>query len=149
MLKHYTLHTKKHIKVYKSSRNIQKYRKIFKKIGKYLKKFENYEESKASIKFSYPEIPIEPLFALFGVLPTGESRYSQNAPNFSNGKSPLAFESSVIGFLDDSLGESEPKQVETSSKTTENMFFACLLTKNAGNTNEKGCKQSVMAGIKN
>ena len=107
----------------------------------------------ASIKFSYPEIPIEPLCSPFGTLTTRRAPPFAKRPPISRTQSllALAFESGGFGFLGGSLGESKPKhwkQVEISSKTLENMFFASLLTKNACNTNEKGYKLSVMTRLK-
>ena len=107
----------------------------------------------ASIKFSYPEIPIKPLFCTVWGSHDSESPAIRKRPPISRTQSllALAFESGGFGFLGGSLGESKPKhwkQVEISSKTLENMFFASLLTKNACNTNEKGYKLSVMTRVK-
>ena len=104
----------------------------------------------ASIKFSYPEIPIKPLFASFGAL-TRAPPFAKRPPiSRTQSLLALAFESGGFGFLDDSLGESKPKhwkQVEISTKALENIFFASLLTKNACHTNEKGSKLSVMTRL--
>ena len=63
----------------------------------------------ASIKFSYPEIPINLFFAPFGALVRAPPFAKLPPISRTQSLMTLAFESGGFGFLGGSLGESKPK----------------------------------------
>ena len=97
----------------------------------------------ASIKFSYLEIPIEPLFCT--VWDPHESPAIRKTASISRTQRLfLRLRVAALGFWVILWENRNQNKWKLAVKTLENMLFASLLTKNACNTNEKGYKPSVM-----